>query len=60
MKSKYLQIKIEYDVNKMLEKFQAQYWAETGERITKEKVVNLALPVYIDAVYKLSKNSDGK
>lgn len=62
MKSKFLQIKVEHDIGKMLEKFQAQYWAETGERITKEQVINLALPVYINAVYKLSneKESDGK
>lgn len=57
-------VKVPEDLNKLLERFQAHFWAETGEKLTKPKVFLQALEAYIAAAYSLSKDEtlkeDGK
>lgn len=49
-------LKVPEDLNKLLERFQAHFWAETGEKKTKEEVFLHALEAYIAAAYSLSKD----
>lgn len=48
-------IKLDESIALMLSKFQGDYQAETGKRLSKREVINRALEVYITKCYELSK-----
>jgi hypothetical protein len=47
-------IKLRADISDMLNRFQGNYLAEEGKRITKQEVINNALEVYITKAYEIA------
>lgn len=56
MKKVQVLVHVPEDMNRLLERFQAHYWAETGDKKTKPEIFLMALEAYIAAAYELSKD----